>query len=65
MSKLTQIMSSNGVFSTYPFQKDGSEDLIKAAKAGDLMKVKTILFQKGKFIVYDYDQVCIWSENTD
>jgi len=40
-----------------PFEKEGSQELIQAAKAGDLSKVKLILDKENRYLVYDFDHV--------
>lgn len=44
------------IFSTKPFQKPGSYELISAAKFGKFYEVRSLL-QKNRYLVYDYDYV--------
>jgi len=45
------------MFSNRPFEKPYSEELIKAAKEGDIKTVRIILGVRGKHLVYDFDHV--------
>lgn len=44
------------VFSSVPYEKKDSKELIVAAKTGDLDTV-TELLKKNKYLVYDFDNV--------
>lgn len=45
------------IFSTVPFEKEYSEQLMKLVKAGDIEEAKYILYKHGKNLVYDFDNV--------
>ena len=57
-------MENENIFSNQPFEKPFSDDLIKAAKANNIKKVKQLLFQKTKYLVYDFDQVIVLTEKS-
>ena len=44
------------VFSSKPFQKEGSYELIEAAKFGDLVKIQQLL-RDNRNLVYDFDYI--------
>jgi len=45
------------IFSTVPFEKEGSKKLIAAAKCGDKDAILELLDKKNRYLVYDFDQV--------
>jgi len=57
MIVLFQVMENENIFSNNPFERPFSEDLIKAVKSNNIKKVKLLLVQKTKYLVYDFDQV--------
>ena len=52
-----QLLKCEKIFSTVPFEKEGSKKLIAAAKCGDVETVKDLLDKKNRYLVYDFDQV--------
>lgn len=50
-----QLMESK-IFSSYPFQKPKSKELIMACKSGNFDHARELLYEN-KFLVYDFDQV--------